>query len=619
MADDTASDEGDDSGRSAEIPYEQMPHEMLVRILRRRDRAPKRRLGLVWERREIEHEDLLADTVPLVEADPALAVGNGPCSNLIIEGDNFEALKLLAMTHAGRLKCIYIDPPYNTGNRDFVYNDRFIGKDERFRQSTWLEFLYRRLTLARRLLADDGVLLVSINDDNRAPLEMLLNDVFAGMRVGSLVWRTRIGGNDTRGAFLSTDHEHVLVYAGAGFRFGGRPKTYAMYANPDNDARGPWRKSDLTGPTNHIERPNRYYPLYDAQHDVWYPCNPDRVWAYASERLSKGENLKTRSIEQFVDDGKILFPPNPKFSIWRSSDELYAAIDSGNVPRAGGAPLLRRGLPNLEFWIGKRVGWGMPAFKRHQADLQQKNQPLSSWIAPNAYSEKHATTDATQIKTAFNDEGSKHVQSIFGSRVFSYPKPPSLIRELLRQSTSDDDLVLDFFAGSGTTAAAMMALNAEDGGKRRFIMVSSSEQAVRDDGSNLARDVLRERIAREVERHGYDANAAYLRLRSLPAADLLYDLDDAHALAFALLAEDFPLPAGAPPEGGTLFSHEGRHVAVGRRFPAPLVARINDLPPDEPLTIWTWTPARVADWLKREASVVSIPMELDRRLARLTT
>jgi len=149
--------------------YDHLTRDQLIGLLRKRDLS--RRLGLVWERDEIEHERLLESELPLVELDAGLSRGAGPWKNLMIEGDNFPALRFLRAAYKGAVKCIYIDPPYNTGNRDFVYNDRYLDADNAYRHSTWLEFLYCRLVLARDLLRDDGVLLVSINDDNRAYLE----------------------------------------------------------------------------------------------------------------------------------------------------------------------------------------------------------------------------------------------------------------------------------------------------------------------------------------------------------------------------------------------------------------------------------------------------------------
>ncbi|WP_214647500.1 DNA methyltransferase [Alterinioella nitratireducens] len=146
--------------------YDDLTRAQLVELLEKRDRTKK--LGLVWERDEIEADAAVDANFIACRIDEALSDKPAPWDNLVIEGDNFDALRWLRMTHAGRVKCIYIDPPYNTGNKDWVYNDSYMDKEDRFRQSTWLEFLYRRLTLARDLLAEDGVLLVSINDDQRA-------------------------------------------------------------------------------------------------------------------------------------------------------------------------------------------------------------------------------------------------------------------------------------------------------------------------------------------------------------------------------------------------------------------------------------------------------------------
>jgi len=198
--------------------------------------------------------------------------GEGPWQNLLIEGDNFDALRYLRMTHAGQVKCIYIDPPYNTGNKDFIYNDRFVDKDDVWKHSKWLEYLYRRLLLARDLLAEDGVLLVSINDENRARLELLLDQALPGMRKGSFVWRCRTGGNDTGGSFLSDNHEHVLVYGGAAFRFSGDEKSYSMYRYQDGNRL--YRLSDLSKAHDFKERPNTYYPVYDPKRISGIPVTP---------------------------------------------------------------------------------------------------------------------------------------------------------------------------------------------------------------------------------------------------------------------------------------------------------------------------------------------------------
>ena len=179
----------------------------------------RQKLGLYWEASAIERDAALNADVVLPRLVPewshgldtaaAQATGSG---NLIIEGDNFDSLRLLKSTHAHQVRVIYIDPPYNTGNKDWVYNDRYVGANDRWRHSQWLEFLYRRLQLAKDLLTHDGVILVSINDENRARLELLMDEVFPGRRVGSLVWKKRRTSNAAGVEhFFSTDHEHVFM------------------------------------------------------------------------------------------------------------------------------------------------------------------------------------------------------------------------------------------------------------------------------------------------------------------------------------------------------------------------------------------------------------------------
>ena len=200
--------------------YDHLTPDELIRLLEARDRRDATKFGLVWEANEIDRDkainaDFVAlDLVPEQSSNPA-----GPWRNLIIEGDNFDALRYLRMTHAGRVKCILIDPPYNTGKKDFVYNDHFLDENDSWRFSTWIEFLYQRLVIARDLLREDGVLLCCINDESRAKLELLLDKVMPGRRVGSFVWRTKDSANDA-GGNLSQVHEHVLVYGNPQFQLG---------------------------------------------------------------------------------------------------------------------------------------------------------------------------------------------------------------------------------------------------------------------------------------------------------------------------------------------------------------------------------------------------------------
>ena len=512
----------------------------------------RQKLGLYWERDAIAHDQALNADVVLPRVVPQYGHAPEGCAahrNLIIEGDNFDSLRLLRSTHAGKVRVIYIDPPYNTGNKDWVYNDKFVGANDRWRHSQWLEFLYQRLLLARDLLTSDGVILVSINDENRARLELLMDEVFPGRRLGSITWRTRQGSNADQACFLSVDHEHVLVYGNSAFAFNGFDKSYEMYSNTDNDPRGDWRIGDITLGFSFKERPNLYYPLTDPATGISYPCSPESVWRYATEaRLKPGQRLQAKSMEEYIRLGQIVFPKNPRVETWHSMGELLQAIDANEVPRGGKSLLLRRDLPDLEWWVGKPVGFGRPQFKRYKADLRNQTQPLSSWVVPSF---EEGTYEADEsLVSATNQEGARQVAQIFGDRAFNYAKPASLIKGLLSQATRPGDIVLDFFAGSGTTGQAVLELNAEDNGQRRFILCSSTEATAKEPHKNLCRDVCAERLRRVIAGYGgkdgytlaQGGEFAYLQLDKLNAADVVLDATPAHAAALLALGNTATAP-----------------------------------------------------------------------------
>ncbi|WP_164914495.1 site-specific DNA-methyltransferase, partial [Xanthomonas translucens] len=189
--------------------YDQLDRQTLIGLLQRRD--AERQLGLVWEREEIEVDQALNDDFVALSLDAGLSHGAAPWDNLIIEGDNYDALRALRMTHKGAIRCIYIDPPYNTGNKDFVYNDHFVDRTHRFRHSLWLEFMYQRLQLAKELLADDGVIFVSIDDNELFRLGMLMDRVFGAVnKIGVVIWKNVTDNNPSR---VVTEHEYLLFYA----------------------------------------------------------------------------------------------------------------------------------------------------------------------------------------------------------------------------------------------------------------------------------------------------------------------------------------------------------------------------------------------------------------------
>jgi len=579
--------------------YDDLNKSQLIELLEKHDRTKK--LGLVWERDEIDADKALDHDFIVAQIDEDLSDKPAPWDNLIIEGDNYDALRWLRMTHRGRVKCIYIDPPYNTGNKDWVYNDRYMSADDRFRQSTWLEFLYRRLTLARDLLAEDGVILISINDDQRALLELMADEALPGMRLGSMPWRTRQGSNADQGCFLSSDHEHILLFGKAGFSFAGTEKTFTMYRNYDEERDDWYRLSDMTLGFSFTERPNLFYPLQDPKTGNWYPCNPNGVWRYATrERLKPGQRLQSRPMEEWLELDRIKFPDEPITRVFSTVDELRAACTAGDVPHSGRAPIIRPDLPDFEFWVGKKIAFGTPAFKRYKSELRNPRQPLSSWITPNAEA-KSVAADDNKLVVGTNDEGAKEIKNVFGSKAFNYAKPVSLIRELVRQSTSPNDLVLDFFAGSATTAQAVMELNAEDGGDRRFIMVSSTEATEDEPDKNICRDVTAERVRRlnaseEKKYADLAAGFAYMRTKQIDFEDLDYDLDPSDAWTCLEAFHGLPLTPYDANQPWNVHEGEGVTLVLVDRFELSMIDWL--LPRTlQNVHVYAWAPGQITQHL----------------------
>lgn len=515
--------------------YDHLNKEELLRLLEARDQRDATRFGLVWEANEIERDKALNNDFVALDLVPEQCVGSASWRNLIIEGDNYDALRYLRMTYSGQVKCILIDPPYNTGKKDFVYNDSFVDEKNSWRFSTWIEFLYQRLVIARDLLSEDGVLLCCINDENRAKLELLLDKVMPKRRVGSFVWRTKDSANDA-GGNMSQVHEHVLVYANRSFSFNGKPLTLDDYRNPDNDSRGEWTPQPLTKAATLKTRENTYYPVQDPETGYWYPCDPDRVWAYASEaKLKPDQKLRSETMESLIRRKEIYFPPCTPLEVMRfeTKGELLKAIRAGKGPilPKKKKPLLREDLPDLDFWIGKPIAPGRPSLKDFLKNKDKMVAPVSSWIAGEKekvdyfYDEQEEQLEL--LRSARGGEGNDALVSILGKKAFDHPKPPSLITSLVQQATGPNDLVLDFFAGSGTTAQSVLELNQADGetGQRRFILVSSTEATEDEPNKNVCQDICAVRVGNVIKGYGnapgLGGDFAYLRTRRIQPGQLL--------------------------------------------------------------------------------------------------
>ena len=410
------------------------------------DSGPER-YGLTWAGKSDAFRNVRAPSVGTLLPMPGESVNWDSTENLIIEGDNLEVLKLLQKPYHGRVKMIYIDPPYNTGN-EFIYPDnfreglddylRYSGQvsEEGIKQSTntetsgrfhsnWLSMMYPRLFLARNLLCDDGVIFASIDDNEVHNLRMLMNEVFGEENfVGCFVWKRR-ASSALAERLVSTDHEYVIAYQRQAFTSLGIPKDFESYSNPDDDPRGSWTTGDLTVGMNKNLRPNQFYDLVDPDTGTSYPANPNRVWAYIPE-----------SMNQLLKEKRVIFPANP----------------------------------------GRK-----PMLKRFKKNLKSNVNPVSTWLS----------------EVGLNSEATRQIQDLMGNSVFSYPKPASLIKELISTSMKPSDIVMDFFAGSGTTAQVILDLNKTDDGNRKFILVQLPEKTDDPEYPTVAH-ITRERVRRVI-------------------------------------------------------------------------------------------------------------------------
>ena len=350
--------------------------------------------------------------------------------NLYIEGDNLEVLKLLQETYLGKIKMIYIDPPYNTGN-DFVYEDDFAQSTEEYMANSgqfdddgnrlvpntesngrfhtdWLNMIYPRLRLAKDLLSDDGIIVISIDDNEIRNMRLLCDAVFGESNfISTIIWQ-KIHSTKNDAKYFSENHEYAVIYAKSigDIKINLLPRTDEMnsrYKNPDNDPRGPWQSGDLVASG---ERSNGHFIVTSPVTGKNFDVPQGKHWVYSQENLLK-----------LVADNQI----------WFGAD--------GNA---------------------------FPRKKRFLKDVQDGRTPSTLWLAEEVGHNQSATRE---VKILFDDE-----------KLFDFPKPVAYIEQFLRVASEENCTILDFFSGSATTAHAVMQLNAEDGGTRKFIMVQLPEE-----------------------------------------------------------------------------------------------------------------------------------------------
>ena len=401
------------------VDFDQLRQELSDHIVE----GPQERYRLDWPGKR---EALLAANAPIAKTlRPCReeSVDFDTTQNLFIEGDNLEALKILQETYLGKVKMIYIDPPYNTGN-DFVYDDDFSesfneyfvrsnqsdesgnhlianpSSNGRF-HSDWLSFIYPRLRLARTLLKDDGLIFISIDDVELKNLVAICDEVFGSDKfLATFIWKSRQNKDNRTVTGASIDQEYIVCYGNA---IRGSERDKSQYTNPDGDPRGDWTSANMVGIATVDRRPNLHYDLVNPETGINYGC-PDMGWRYDPTTMAR-----------LISEDRILWP------------------QSNN---------------------------GRPRRKAFLKELESEYTGFSTIVGEGI----------------FTRNGTADISAVFGERIFSFPKPVDLIKMLIQQGSEADDIILDFFAGSATTAHSIMAQNANDGSNRKFILVQLPEE-----------------------------------------------------------------------------------------------------------------------------------------------
>ena len=402
-----------------------------------------KKYGLVWEDKSEDVEERLRKSLPVLIEDKKLALvegGEDAPNHILIEGDNLEALTALTYTHEGKIDVIYIDPPYNTGNKDFVYNDKFVDSEDEYRHSKWLSFMDKRLRIAKRLLSDKGVIFISIDDNEQANLKLLCDEVFGESNfVANFIWKSTPGSNT--GNEIKTVTESILLFAKS--------------------------RNTFSANTIKIQDTNKY--VLEDEYKERRGCY---VLNKLDRRMTGSHYSDALNYPLEISDGALLYPGSStsKQSHWNwrwSKQKVAWGIEHGFI-----------------VFKKNKDAWSV-YFKQYQF-VDNNDQ-----IIERALPYQNLLDDDESFNSA---RGSSDLMNILGFKKFDYPKPMTLVKRTMEISSRKNSLVLDFFAGSGTTLHATMQLNAEDGGKRQCILVTNNE-------NNICRDVTYERNKRVI--NGY--------------------------------------------------------------------------------------------------------------------
>ena len=434
-----------------------------------------KKFGLVFEEHRENIDLMLEENLPvLTEVKKRyLAAKNAKDDsplNFLIEGDNLAALKLLEKTHRGKIDLIYIDPPYNTGNKDFIYNDSYVDKTDTFRHSKWLSFMKKRLQIARCLMSENGVIFISIDDNEQAQLKLLCDEIFGGENFVAEFPRLATKSGKTPLTYM-VSHDYVICYVKHDKNiFCGIPFEDASYKYEDE----------------FVKERGRY--------NLKQPLDCNSI-SYSA------------SLDYIIEhEGQLYYPGGSK--------EKYEERKRGNHKAKDYAWRWSRDL----YEFGLRNGWVV--FKNNRiytkGYLQVVIEKIDGHyqIIKKEKERKLSTIDF--IDNVFsNDIAKKQLANVGVLDKFDFPKPLDLLINLMQTYQNESPLVLDFFAGSGTTGHAVMKLNAEDGGKRKFILVTNNE-------NGICEKVTYERMKRVIERDKYAASLKYFKVDYIPIDGKVY-------------------------------------------------------------------------------------------------
>lgn len=456
-----------------------------------------KKYGLIWEEHEEAVDVKMRTHIPVFkeDTDKEITAAAGEVYNFLLEGDNLHSLRLLEKTHQGRIDVIYIDPPYNTGGKDFIYNDVFVDKTDTFAHSKWLSFMSERLRIARLLLSDKGSIFISIDDNEQAPLKMLCDEIFGEeCFVADIAWqRAYSPRNDSKG--ISNEKEHILVYSRIeGWSPKKLPRTEKMnskYKNPDNDV-ALWRTSDAFAPSAATHQGMVYAIQHPFTGKMIYPyngaCWPLRQSDMLAAMQEWGE-YELRDLDDAAERAAVCGIPTDEVRQGVLGIVLVKPIEEARVYAQ---EVYDRGRWPRFFFTNKGKGG----------------------IARKTYLDNTDGRVVTNLwpfdETGHTDEAKKEIKVIFDNqKVFDTPKPIRLLERIIHIASDDDSIVLDFFAGSGTTGHAVMRYNAShEGSHRHFILCTNNE-------GGICEDVTYRRILNAVNGYGKEpgipANLKYYR------------------------------------------------------------------------------------------------------------